>query len=65
MERGRTVLRAKCLACHEADIIEQQRLSRSGWTREVDKMIRWGADVPADEKDPLLDFLSSQYSPNR
>ena len=65
VERGRTVFRTKCLACHEADLAEQQRLSRSGWTREVDKMIRWGADVPADDKDPLLDFLSSHYSPVR
>jgi cytochrome c1 len=65
LERGRAVFRAKCLACHEADLTEQQRLSRSGWTREVDKMIRWGADLPADEKDPLIEFLSSQYSPVR
>jgi cytochrome c553 len=52
-----------CLSCHEDDIIESQRLSRAGWVRTVDKMIRWGADVPAAEKDPLVDYLAARYPP--
>ena len=52
-----------CLVCHEDDLIEAQRLSREGWTREVDKMIRWGAAVPAVEKDALVDYLAARYPP--
>jgi cytochrome c5 len=52
-----------CLVCHEDDLIDAQRLSREGWTREVDKMIRWGAAVPAAEKDPLVDYLAARYPP--
>ena len=52
-----------CLVCHEDDLIEAQRLSREGWTREVDKMIRWGAAVPAAEKDALIDYLAARYPP--
>lgn len=57
------VYKRACLTCHEDDLIESQRLSRAGWAREVDKMIRWGAAVPAEEKDGLIDYLSARYPP--
>ena len=60
---GVEVVRDKCLLCHEADLIVQQRLGKPGWTREVDKMIRWGAAVPAAEKDALVDDLAARYPP--
>ncbi len=52
-----------CLTCHDADIIEQQKLSRLGWTRTIEKMMRWGATVSDAEKEPLVDYLSSRYGP--
>lgn len=63
--KGVEIARAKCLNCHEADVIVAQRLSRQGWTREVEKMVRWGAVVADAEKEPLVDFLSSNYGPQR
>jgi cytochrome c553 len=50
-----------CLGCHEADLIEAQRLGRPGWTREVEKMMRWGAAVSESEKEPLIDFLAARF----
>lgn len=64
-ERGKAIFEAKCLICHESDLSEQQRLSRAGWTREVEKMIRWGADVSEAEKEPLIDYLASRYGPRK
>jgi len=52
-----------CLMCHEDDLIESQRLSRAGWVREVDKMIRWGATVAPTDKDALVDYLAARYPP--
>ena len=52
-----------CLSCHDRDLIAQQRLSPAGWTREVDKMIRWGAPVGPDDKAALADYLASLYPP--
>jgi cytochrome c2 len=49
-----------CLVCHEADIIDSQRLGPAGWTREVAKMIRWGAIVSPPEQAPLIDFLARE-----
>ena len=54
-----------CLECHEARIILQQRLSKATWTKEVDKMIKWGAVVDASDRDALIDYLSSNFSPDQ
>lgn len=51
--------------CHGPNLIAQQRLDRNGWTRELDKMIRWGADVPATEREGLLDFLVRSFGVSR
>jgi len=50
-----------CLECHEARIIVQQRLGKGAWTKEVDKMIKWGAVVDPKDHDALIDYLSSNF----
>jgi hypothetical protein len=54
-----------CLECHEARIILQQRLSKAAWTKEVDKMVKWGAVVEANDHDALIDYLSANFSPDQ
>jgi len=54
-----------CLECHEARIILQQRLSKAAWTKEVDKMTKWGAVVDDADRDALIDYLSSNFSPDK
>src|SRR5208283_1318817 len=54
-----------CLECHEARIILQQRLNKAAWTKEVDKMIKWGALVDAHDRDALIDYLSTNFSPDQ
>ena len=54
-----------CLECHEARIILQQRLNKAAWTKEVDKMVKWGAVVDPADRDALIDYLSSNFSPEK
>ena len=54
-----------CLECHEARIILQQRLSKGVWTKEVDKMMKWGAVVDPSDHDALVDYLSVNFSPDQ
>jgi hypothetical protein len=56
---------AACTECHEARIILQQRLSKPAWTKEVDKMTKWGALVDPANRDALIDYLSSNFSPGK
>ena len=50
-----------CTECHDARIIVQQRLSKAAWTKEVDKMVKWGALVDAQDRDALIDYLSANF----
>jgi hypothetical protein len=52
-----------CLECHESRIIVQQRLSKAIWTKEVDKMVKWGAVVDPNDRDALIDYLSGNFTP--
>ncbi len=54
-----------CTECHEARIILQQRLSKAAWTKEVDKMMKWGALVDGADRDALIDYLSTNFSPDQ
>jgi mono/diheme cytochrome c family protein len=58
---GAAVARAKCLGCHESDLIVSQRLSPTGWDREVAKMERWGAVLSAEERPLLVGYLTRQF----
>lgn len=62
-EAGAAVFNRACLTCHQADIVEQQKLTAGGWTRSVEKMMRWGAAVSDADKQPLVDYLASRFGP--
>src|ERR1700758_1962874 len=54
-----------CLECHEARIILQQRLGKAAWTKEVDKMVKWGAVVDPADRDALIDYFGSNFPPDK
>lgn len=56
---------AACTECHEARILLQQRLSKAAWTKEVDKMTKWGALVDPADRNALIDYLSTNFSPDK
>jgi hypothetical protein len=54
-----------CTECHESRIIVQQRLPRAAWTKEVDKMVKWGAAVDPKDRDALIEYLSANFGTER
>jgi mono/diheme cytochrome c family protein len=58
---GEATFTRACLTCHGRDLTEQQRLTPAGWTREVEKMMRWGAQVSEAEKAALVQYLASRH----
>ena len=54
-----------CNECHESRIILQQRLSKAAWTKEVDKMVKWGAVVDPQDRDAMIDYLSTNFGTDR
>ncbi|HKM49003.1 MAG TPA: hypothetical protein VJX69_15540 [Terriglobales bacterium] len=56
---------AACSTCHEARIIVQQRMGKPAWAKEVDKMIKWGAEVDPKDRDAMVDYFSTSFSPDQ
>jgi hypothetical protein len=54
-----------CTECHDARIILQQRLGKAAWTKEVDKMVKWGAVVDPADRDALIDYFGSNFPPDK
>jgi hypothetical protein len=52
-----------CTICHDGMIVVQQQLSPKMWTREVDKMIRWGAPVTKEDHDAMVDYFARNFPP--
>ena len=57
--------RTACTTCHDAHIIVQQRLGKAAWGKEVDKMTKWGAIVEPSDRDALVDYFSTNFSPDK
>lgn len=58
-------VRTACTECHDSHIIMQQRLSNKAWAKEVDKMIKWGALVDPNDRNAFIDYLSTNFSPDK
>jgi mono/diheme cytochrome c family protein len=58
-------VRTACAECHDSQMLLQQRLSRGTWTKEVDKMVRWGAVVDPKDRDAIIDYLSTNFPPEK
>jgi hypothetical protein len=54
-----------CTECHDASIIQQQRLSEKVWTKELDKMIKWGAVVDPADHGAFIEYLSVNFPPEK
>ncbi len=53
----------RCAGCHGLKIIATQRLSSTGWERELDKMVRWGAEIK--DRPALMAYLVETFGDNK
>lgn len=58
-------VKAACTQCHNTSRITEQHLSRVKWSDELDKMEGLGAAVPESERDAFLDYLTSNFGPEK
>ncbi len=52
---------ASCFGCHDEHMMKMQHLTRPQWDKEVTKMTNWGAPVQPENRDALLDYLSTHF----
>jgi mono/diheme cytochrome c family protein len=63
LERGQKEEARSCIACHSLRLVHSQRLSKAAWTRELDKMIGWGASIA--DREALLDYLTANFGDDK
>ncbi len=55
--------KTSCFGCHDDHMMQQQRLTREQWDRELNKMTGFGASVPPQDREAILNFLSGSFKP--
>ena len=51
----------RCVICHSVEIAVQQRLGPLAWSETLDRMIKYGAPIPPDDKEKLMVYLLRHY----
>jgi hypothetical protein len=51
----------RCVMCHSVEIAVQQRLGPRGWSETLDRMIKYGAPIPPEDKTKLMAYLLRHF----
>jgi cytochrome c5 len=62
-DKGEQLLNASCISCHDLRPIETSALDKDGWTKNVNAMIEKGAEVRAEDRPLLIDYLVKTHGP--
>ncbi len=54
------LLEERCTVCHNLKKVYDEKTNRSGWIKYIDKMIKKGAQLNAEERELLIDYLSTR-----
>lgn len=60
MKKGKEAFGAACLACHDAEKASSGDRDRTGWEATVDEMISNGAQLTAEQKTVVVDYLAAR-----
>jgi DMSO/TMAO reductase YedYZ molybdopterin-dependent catalytic subunit len=54
-------LKSACFGCHDDHMMQQQHLTPAQWDREIDKMTGWSAPIKPQDREAILNYLSTQF----
>lgn len=63
MDDGAAILKARCSACHSVEKPKSKQKTIEQWEATVSRMMTKGAQLTAEEKQILVDYLSKTYKP--
>ena len=61
---GRGVTEQRCVICHSAMLIVQQRKDSTGWEKTLGQMEKWSAPIPPPDREALRGYLLSHFGPS-
>lgn len=62
---GKALVTERCLLCHSAALIAQQRKDASAWGRTVAQMRTWGTPIQDEDQTALVAYLAEHFGPGR
>jgi cytochrome c5 len=60
---GRALVTERCLLCHGAALIAQQRKDAAAWGRTVTQMRTWGTPIQDEDQAALVVYLAEHFGP--
>lgn len=56
---GKKLVEERCTVCHGLKEVYSEKEDRAGWEKYVDKMIKKGAKLNKEEREKVLEYLTS------
>jgi cytochrome c5 len=60
---GKALVTERCLLCHGAALIAQQRKDAAAWGRTVTQMRTWGTPIKEEDQTALVAYLAEHFGP--
>ena len=60
---GKALVTERCLLCHGAALIAQQRKDAAAWGRTVTQMRTWGTPIQDEDQTALVAYLAEHFGP--
>ena len=60
---GKALVTERCLLCHGAGLIAQQRKDAAAWGRTVTQMRTWGAPIQDQDQTAVVAYLTARFGP--
>ncbi|HZR56493.1 MAG TPA: helix-hairpin-helix domain-containing protein [Terriglobales bacterium] len=62
--KGQEIVQQKCVGCHALKVVTSKRASKEQWSALVDQMVSRGADVPDEDIETVINYLSTNFGAN-
>ena len=62
---AKALVAERCLMCHGAGLIAQQRKDAAAWGRTVTQMRTWGTPIQDADQTALVAYLTEHFGPGR
>jgi len=62
---AKALVAERCLLCHGAGLITQQRKDAAAWGRTVTQMRTWGTPIQDADQTALVAYLTEHFGPGR
>jgi cytochrome c5 len=60
---GKALVTERCLLCHSAALISQQRKDAAAWGRTVTQMRTWGTPIQDADQTAVVAYLAEHFGP--